>query len=155
MPSHTSKDLFKVAGIVKEIERLREQLEALFQRDEVREVPSRVRQEKSVTRAKQKGTKIWVGSARKSRAAAVPDGRKVTGPVVGQSTRGMRNGSLAQAVREVLSASKKPLNVAGICEALNARNYVLPFADSKRGLGVRMYRIKGVKALGAGMFSAA
>jgi hypothetical protein len=63
-------------------------------------------------------------------------------------------GGLAQAIREVLAASAKPRNVSSIYDALVAGGYVFSFADPKKGLSMRMYRMKGVKPLGKGMFGA-
>jgi hypothetical protein len=135
MPFNTSsKNLFKAAAIAQEIESLEARLQSLLEENDAAAV--------SVVR------EVSPPSQKKARAVTKLPAAKSVMP----KTRSIKG--LAQAVREVLLASGKPLNVAGVYNALVARKYVFSFSEPKKGLSMRMYRISGVKSLGEGMFSA-
>lgn len=61
-------------------------------------------------------------------------------------------GALSEAVREVLAASPKPMGVRSIYEALYRQDFAFSFPDPVKNLGVRLYRISGVKPIGKGLF---
>jgi hypothetical protein len=48
----------------------------------------------------------------------------------------------------------EPLKTAGIYDALVARGYKFTFKESKKVLGIRLYKMLGVQPLGEGLFQA-
>jgi hypothetical protein len=62
---------------------------------------------------------------------------------------------LTPAVVAVLQKSGKPLKTAQIYEALLAQGYGFTFAEPKKILGIRLYKMAGVRRLGGGLFQAA
>jgi hypothetical protein len=158
----SSKNLFKAGGIMREIENLQQQLEVLLKGD-LREVAAKLVVQKTVKKAQRlKVPPPVLRSSRKRKAVSVPQGVKTSGirrrkgiRVSADLKRGPRREGLSQAIRDVLSGSPKPLHVSAVQKALIAGNRMPSFRNPNRDLSVRMYRIKGVKALGGGMFSVA
>jgi hypothetical protein len=63
-------------------------------------------------------------------------------------------GTLRPAVVAILKGSKKPLRTAEIYDALVQQGYQFTFKDAKKGLGLRLYRMSCIQALGGGLFKA-
>ena len=63
-------------------------------------------------------------------------------------------GTLRPAVVAVLKKSKTPLKTADIYDALVAQGYQFTFNEPKKVLGIRLYKMLGVQALGGGLFKA-
>jgi hypothetical protein len=85
-------------------------------------------------------------------------GRKaVAAPSVGRS-RGRRStsptGPLAPAVVQVLKSRELPMNVSEILEGLTSNGYKFASPEPKKNLFARIYRLKGVKQVGPGKFTA-
>jgi hypothetical protein len=176
----SSKNLLKAATIVQEIESLEARLQELLGEagpaqsvEPVEKASGRTKKSetgKQPARNKQKAKTSANGAtngngSRESAPPTVSESKTAkTAPKSKESgaSKKKSNGSepagtgvgLTQAIREVLSASGKPLNVSGIYDALIARNYAFSFSEPKKGLSMRMYRISGVKPLGQGMFAA-
>jgi hypothetical protein len=64
-------------------------------------------------------------------------------------------GALREAVAEVLKKSTKPLKAAQIYEQLVQKKSYPDNPKSKKILGIRLYKLAGVKSLGKGLFAAA
>jgi hypothetical protein len=181
----SSKNLFRAAAITQEIENLEAQLQSLLHeigaaaiavdkevpppapktRDKVSKAPAG----KTIKPKKRIATSVVqiVGDPPPKQKAPAPVSEleevtarrqrnpgKVAMPPAAKSAE-PKQGGLAQAIREVLAASEKPLNVSGVYDALIAGGYIFSFPEPKKGLSMRMYRIKGVKPLGEGLFAAA
>lgn len=73
----------------------------------------------------------------------------------GRASRRRRSasGPLAPAVCEVLKQAGRPLKVKEIFDALQNAKYQLTGSNPKRSLGVRMYKLPGVRSLGDGTFT--
>jgi hypothetical protein len=54
----------------------------------------------------------------------------------------------------ILKNSKKPLKTADIYNALVGQGYTFTFKEAKKVLGIRLYKMLGVKPLGEGLFEA-
>ena len=54
----------------------------------------------------------------------------------------------------ILKNSKAPLKTADIYDALVAQGYAFTFKEAKKVLGIRLYKMLGVKPLGEGLFRA-
>ena len=63
-------------------------------------------------------------------------------------------GTLRPAVVAVLKKSKNPLKTADIYDSLVAQGYHFTFKEPKKVLGIRLYKMLGVQALGGGLFKA-
>ena len=63
-------------------------------------------------------------------------------------------GTLRPAVVAVLKKSKTPLKTADIYDSLVAQGYQFTFNEPKKVLGIRLYKMLGVQALGGGLFKA-
>jgi len=61
-------------------------------------------------------------------------------------------GTLTPAVQQVLAEGKGPLRAANIYEALLAKGYKFTSAEPRKVLGIRLYKMAGVQALGNGLF---
>jgi hypothetical protein len=64
-------------------------------------------------------------------------------------------GTFAAEVREVLKDSTEPLRTAQIFEKLVKNGVVQNTANAKKVLGIRLYKLAGVKTLGGGLFGLA
>ena len=63
-------------------------------------------------------------------------------------------GTLRPTVVAVLKKSKTPLKTADIYDNLVAHGYQFTFKERKKVLGIRLYKMLGVQALGGGLFKA-
>jgi hypothetical protein len=84
---------------------------------------------------------------RKSRIAVA---RKGLRPV--STTTSQPRNLLSSTVVDILKRSRKPLNTARIYEKLVEKNFHLNSPDQKKYLGIRLYKLAGVKSLGKGLF---
>ncbi len=81
-------------------------------------------------------------------------GRKVT-PVRGRGRRSTSpTGPLAPAVVQVLKSKNSPMSVSEILDGLLANGYRFASPEPKKNLFARIYRLKGVKQVGPGKFTA-
>jgi hypothetical protein len=121
----TSKTLRRAAIVQKKIEDLQIQLDALFESEK------------------------YDGTARKSQLPSRKATRRQTTisvpPVKG-------SGPLTPAVHRVLAEAGTSLKTAGIYDALVAERFKFPFDEPKKNLGIRLYKMAGVKPLGKGLF---
>jgi hypothetical protein len=124
----SSKTFAQAAQIAEEIESLEKQLDDLLQGVENQTTP--------------KGPPKRRLSAPKN---AVPSAMKA--PEQGR-------GTLRPAVVAILKKSKTPLKTADIYDALVAQGYKFTFNEPKKVLGIRLYKMLGVQALGGGLFKA-
>ena len=81
-------------------------------------------------------------------------GRKRS-PLLGVKRAASPTGPLSPAVVAVLKAKRKPMNVGDILTGLNANGYQFNSAEPKKNLAARIYRLKGVKQAGPGLFELA
>ncbi len=172
MPIYTS--LHRAAKLHDKIEEMREQLAELLDKaraelaaSPAEDVPSTPR------RGRRKMKKAAVGRRAVSAPAPAKRGRKPGRPV-GQiktavpATRGRRrsplrgvkrstspSGPLAPAVVKVLETKKQPMNVKDILDGLLANGYQFNSPEPKKNLAARIYRLKGVKQVAAGLFGPA
>jgi hypothetical protein len=65
-----------------------------------------------------------------------------------------KRGTLRPAVIQILKRSKEPLRTADIYNALVAQGYPFVVKEPKKILGIRLYKMLGVQALGDGLFKA-
>ena len=97
-------------------------------------------------------------SARVSRAstAVVTQGRgKKVAPVRGRGRRSTSpTGPLAPAVVQVLKSKNSPMSVSEILDGLLSNGYKFASPEPKKNLFARIYRLKGVKQVGPGKFTA-
>ena len=128
----SSKTFAQAAQIAEEIESLEKQLENLLRGGET---PV---QSQNTPKAPPKRR---VSAPKKAPASAVqaPD---------------QGRGTLRPAVVSVLKKSKTPLKTADIYDTLLAQGYQFTFKEPKKVLGIRLYKMLGVQALGGGLFKA-
>jgi hypothetical protein len=124
----SSKTLAQAAQLAEQIESLEKQLDDLLQG-------------KEISWQNQRTPKRRVSSTGKLVSSAP------------KASRGER-GTLRPAVVEILKKIKKPLKTADIYDALVAKGYQFTFRDPRKVLGIRLYKMLGVKALGEGFFKA-
>ena len=124
----SSKTLAQAAQLAEQIESLEKQLDDLLKG-------------KEISWQNQRTPKRRVSSPRKSVSSAP------------KASRGER-GTLRPAVVEILKKIKKPLKTADIYDALVAKGYQFTFREPRKVLGIRLYKMLGVKALGEGFFKA-
>ncbi len=88
--------------------------------------------------------------------AVVERGRKGVkrSPLLGRKRAASPSGPLAPAVVKVLQAKRKPMNVGDILSGLTANGYLFTAAEPKKNLAARIYRLKGVRQVSAGLFAA-
>jgi hypothetical protein len=97
------------------------------------------------------------------------DARRRPGAVIGRATvqsRGLKplekagrrskasSGPLAPAVVKVLQSAKAPMSVGEILDGLRLNGYKFGSSEPKKNLFARIYRLKGVKKVGPGKFTA-
>lgn len=73
-------------------------------------------------------------------------------PLAGQKRAASPTGPLSPAVIKVLQARKQPMNVRDILDGLLSNGYQFNSAEPKKNLAARIYRLKGVKQVSAGLF---
>ena len=135
----SSSTLRKAADLQERIERLQQELDALLQTGEAAHGEA--------GRPETRKQPVTPPPERRDKPAAPATrgrGRR----------RGSPSGPLAPAVVQVLRAKGTPMGVAEILEGLRANGYQYPSRDPKKNLGARIYRLKGVKQVGPGRFTA-
>ena len=166
-----SKSLLRAAKIQEKIDALRGQLTELLDRartevaaqsDEETEISVRrgVPKRLKVGRGKQT-TEAPAGKSsgtgrRTSKGGKVSVGaRQRRSPLAGRRRAASPSGPLAPAVVKVLRTRKKPLRVADILAGLLANGYQFNATEPRKNLAARIYRLKGVKQVDAGLFGLA
>ena len=88
--------------------------------------------------------------------AVVTQGRGKRGaPVRGRGRRSTSpTGPLAPAVVQVLKSKSSPMSVSEILDGLLSNGYKFASPEPKKNLFARIYRLKGVKQVGPGKFTA-
>ena len=88
--------------------------------------------------------------------AIVTQGRgKKVAPVRGRGRRSTSpTGPLAPAVVQVLKSKSSPMSVSEILDGLFSNGYKFASPEPKKNLFARIYRLKGVKQVGPGKFTA-
>jgi len=88
--------------------------------------------------------------------AVVAGGRgKKAAPVRGRGRRSTSpTGPLAPAVVQVLKSKNSPMSVSEILDGLLSNGYKFASPEPKKNLFARIYRLKGVKQVGPGKFTA-
>jgi hypothetical protein len=126
----SSKTFAQAAQIAEEIESLEKQLDNLL-----------------------RGGEIAVDNQNTSKAAPK---RRITAPKKAPAIQAPEQGrgTLRPAVVAVLKKSKTPLKTADIYDSLVAQGYQFTFNEPKKVLGIRLYKMLGVQALGGGLFKA-
>jgi hypothetical protein len=128
----SSKTFTQAAQIAEEIESLEKQLDNLLRGGEI---PA---DNQNTSKA---APKRRLTAPRKAPSAAIQ------APEQGR-------GTLRPAVVAVLKKSKTPLKTADIYDSLVAQGYQFTFNEPKKVLGIRLYKMLGVQALGGGLFKA-
>jgi hypothetical protein len=128
----SSKTFVQAAQIAEQIESLEKQLDNLLRGGET--------QVDSQTTPK----------APPKRRVSAP--KKVLPSAIQASEQG--RGTLRPAVVAVLKKSKTPLKTADIYDSLVGQGYQFTFKEPKKVLGIRLYKMLGVQALGGGLFKA-
>ena len=80
--------------------------------------------------------------------------RRGTSPLKGKKRNASPSGPLAPAVVRVLAARGEPMHVRDILEGLRMANYQFTSTEPKKNLAARIYRLKGVRQVGEGLFAA-
>jgi hypothetical protein len=97
---------------------------------------------------------------RRRKAASAPAAKKTTrrrrrrSPLKGKKRPASPSGPLAPAVVKVLKSAGKSLNVNAVLDGLKKAKYVFTAKDAKKNLAARIYKLKGVKQVGPGLFAA-
>ena len=73
--------------------------------------------------------------------------------LAGRKRAASPSGPLAPAVVRVLAQKNKPMTVRDILAQLLANGYSFNSPEPKKNLAARIYRLKGVKQVGAGLFA--
>ena len=130
---HYSSNTFaKAAQIAEQIESLENQLSVLLQGGDS------IAEKQSTPKAAPKRRIALPKKADSAAPKAAEDGR----------------GTLRPAVVAILKKSKNPLKTADIYDALVAQGYKFTFKETKKVLGIRLYKMLGVQPLGEGLFEA-
>ena len=130
---HYSSNTFaKAAQIAEQIESLENQLSVLLQGGDS------IAEKQSTPKAAPKRRIALPKKADSAAPKAAEDGRGTLGP----------------AVVAILKKSKNPLKTADIYDALVAQGYKFTFKETKKVLGIRLYKMLGVQPLGGGLFEA-
>jgi hypothetical protein len=135
----TSSTLRRAAEIQERIERLQSELEQVLETGEqFNSVVAQPPVARKASRAPSRGRRAGSVAARRGR------GRRSTSPT----------GPLAPAVVRVLKARGGPMGVSEILEGLLKNGYKFNSPEPKKNLFARIYRLKGVRQVGPGQFSA-
>ena len=130
---HYSSNTFaKAAQIAEQIESLENQLSVLLQGGDS------IAEKQSTPKAAPKRRIALPKKADSAAPKAAEDGR----------------GTLRPAVVAILKKSKNPLKTADIYDALVAQGYKFTFKETKKVLGIHLYKMLGVQPLGGGLFEA-
>ena len=151
------------------IDQLREQLTGILDKARA-EIASNARDEISISLRRSSRPKMLKAAAPKSHAVSkvnrsgrtsktnlraksvAPTKRKRLSPLAGQKRAASPTGPLAPAVVKVLKANGKAMNVRDILDRLFSNGYKFNSSEPKKNLAARIYRLKGVKQVSAGLF---
>jgi hypothetical protein len=136
----SSSTLRKAAEIQERIERLQEELGRLLPASAEANSASVVVAPTPRVVARRRGGRKAVAAASVGRSR----GRRSTSPT----------GPLAPAVVQVLKSRELPMNVSEILAGLMSNGYKFASPEPKKNLFARIYRLKGVKQVGPGKFTA-
>ncbi|MBV9488697.1 MAG: hypothetical protein JO069_03105 [Verrucomicrobia bacterium] len=143
----SSSTLRKAAELQEQIERLENDLRQLLDTDNAGGTAGGI----GTATQREEGAQSATRGRRGSRAAAATPssngrgrGRRSTSP----------SGPLAPAVVKVLKSRGTPMSVAEILEGLNSSGYKFTSPEPKKNLFARIYRLKGVRQVGPGKFTA-
>ena len=173
MPTSTS--LHRAAKLHEKIEELRGQLASLLDKaraelaasptEDVPSTPRRGRRKMLKKSAAGRVATLAPAPAKRGRKpgktagrpkAAVPAVRgRRRSPLRGVKRSTSPSGPLAPAVVKVLETKKQPMNVKDILDGLLASGYQFNSPEPKKNLAARIYRLKGVKQVAAGLFGIA
>jgi hypothetical protein len=92
-------------------------------------------------------------AGRSPAARALKAGKR--SPLAGRKRASSPSGPLAPAVVRVLKGKRRPMNVRDILSGLLSSGYEFSSPEPKRNLAARIYRLKGVKQVGGGLFASA
>jgi hypothetical protein len=151
----SSSVLRKAAEVQEQIEQLESELNKLLETGNSTDSGSQV------------GSAAGRGQETKEGEPPGARGRRTGRPAVAAATgtasangrsRGRRStspsGPLAPAVVKVLKSRSNPMSVAEILDGLNASGYKFTSPEPKKNLFARIYRLKGVRQVGPGRFTA-
>jgi hypothetical protein len=95
------------------------------------------------------------GRSKEARALKLKQKAAPRSPLAGHKRSASPSGPLAPAVVKVLSSKGSSMNVRDILDDLLASGYKFNTPEPKKNLAARIYRLKGVKQVGEGLFAAA
>ncbi len=172
--------LHRAAQLQEKIDELRGQLAELLDRarSEIAsapavEVPAVKRRGRKPGRKKGRKAAVAVAAPAPAPAPVAPTAKKIDGrskearalklkqkaaprsPLAGHKRSASPSGPLAPAVVKVLSSKGGSMNVRDILDDLLASGYKFNTPEPKKNLAARIYRLKGVKQVGEGLFAAA
>ncbi|MBW0001251.1 MAG: hypothetical protein JO015_19325 [Verrucomicrobia bacterium] len=150
----SSSVLRKAAEVQEQIEQLESELHGLLETGNSTDSGS-----PAGSAAQDRGSKEGEQSGARSRRAGRPAPVAAAGTASANGrSRGRRStspsGPLAPAVVKVLRAKSNPMSVAEILDGLNASGYKFTSPEPKKNLFARIYRLKGVRQVGPGRFTA-
>jgi len=131
----SSSTLRKAAEIQERIEQLQTELGGLLQSEGGEQNSAAVSQASTAVVTQERGKKVAPVRGR---------GRRSTSPT----------GPLAPAVVQVLKSKNSPMSVSEILDGLLSNGYKFASPEPKKNLFARIYRLKGVKQVGPGKFTA-
>ena len=131
----SSSTLRKAAEIQERIEQLQTELGGLLQSEGGEQNSAAVSQASTAVVTQGRGKKVAPVRGR---------GRRSTSPT----------GPLAPAVVQVLNSKSSPMSVSEILDGLLSNGYKFASPEPKKNLFARIYRLKGVKQVGPGKFTA-
>jgi hypothetical protein len=151
----SSSTLRKAAEVQERIEQLESELNRLLETGNSEDSGSRAGS--AAERGQQ--TKPGEPSGVRGRRGGRPGVAAATGTTSANGrSRGRRStspsGPLAPAVVKVLKSRSNPMSVAEILDGLNANGYKFTSPEPKKNLFARIYRLKGVRQVGPGRFTA-
>lgn len=156
-----SNSLRKAAVIQERIEGLRGQLIDLLAKARADisaepdpDVPSTLKRVGRKSGPKARGRKPAEAAVAEEAPVTKTRGRRRGSPLAGRKRVSSPSGPLAPAVVKVLQSSKKPMNVRDILDGLTHAGYAYHAPEPKKNLAARIYRLKGVKQVGPGLFAA-
>ena len=131
----SSSTLRKASEIQERIEQLQTELGGLLQSEGGEQNSAAVSQASTAVVTQERGKKVAPVRGR---------GRRSTSPT----------GPLAPAVVQVLKSKSSPMSVSEILDGLFSNGYKFASPEPKKNLFARIYRLKGVKQVGPGKFTA-
>lgn len=113
----------------------------------------------TATTTASKGNKRNAPAAKKqaapTRRGRAADRRRGPSPLKGRKRASSPSGPLAPAVVKILKSKRQAMNVRHILDELVANGYKFNSPEPKKNLAARIYRLKGVKQVGEGLFGLA